>query len=54
MGIDKALNGSDLCAEARRSFVERARAGARAAVQQGPRIGLNNTPEPWKSIPWRF
>jgi hypothetical protein len=23
-------------------------------VTTGPRIGLNNVPEPWKSIPWRF
>ena len=23
-------------------------------VQNTPRIGINNTPEPWRSIPWRF
>jgi 3-methyladenine DNA glycosylase Mpg len=23
-------------------------------VTTGPRVGLNQVPEPWKSIPWRF
>jgi len=23
-------------------------------VTKGPRVGLNNTPEPWLSKPWRF
>jgi len=23
-------------------------------VQSGPRIGIGNTPEPWRSMPWRF
>jgi 3-methyladenine DNA glycosylase Mpg len=23
-------------------------------VTTGPRVGLNNVPEPWKSQPWRF
>ena len=25
-----------------------------AAVVRGPRIGINSTPEPWKSKPWNF
>ena len=25
-----------------------------SCVTIGPRVGLNNVPEPWKSIPWRF
>jgi len=24
------------------------------AVTQGPRVGLNKVPEPWRSIPWRW
>ena len=54
LGIDQALNGQDLCAPRAGLFVERAPAVAEANVRQGPRIGLNNTPEPWKSTPWRF
>ncbi len=23
-------------------------------VRTGPRIGINSTPEPWLSLPWRF
>jgi len=54
LGIDKALNGQDLCAPGAALFVERAGRVPAAAVHTGPRIGLNRTPEPWKSIPWRF
>jgi DNA-3-methyladenine glycosylase len=54
MGIDRTLNGEDLCAAQASLYVERARAVADVRVRRGPRIGLNNTPEPWKSIPWRF
>src|SRR5258708_5107519 len=54
MGIDKALNGADLCAPGATLFIERAPALPGAPVHHGPRIGLNHTPEPWKSIPWRF
>ena len=54
MGITKALNGQDLCAPEAPLFVEHARRVPEARVQSGPRIGLNHTPEPWKSIPWRF
>jgi DNA-3-methyladenine glycosylase len=54
LGIDGALNGHDLCAPRAMLFVERARPVPAALVQIGPRIGLNHTPEPWKSMPWRF
>jgi len=54
LGIDKALNGADLCAPDAVLYIERARAVPETQVQTGPRIGLNQTPEPWKSIPWRL
>ena len=54
LGIDKALNGQDLCAPEAELFIERAPGVPAARVLTGPRIGLNHTPEPWKSIPWRF
>ena len=53
-GVDQALNGSDLCAPGALLFVERATPVPEAAVRRGPRVGLNRTLEPWKSIPWRF
>lgn len=53
-GIDKALNGHDLCARAAELFIERAPAVPEAAVQLGPRVGLNRVPEPWYSLPWNY
>jgi DNA-3-methyladenine glycosylase len=54
LGIDRALNGHDLCARDALLFVERRPAVPTATIQQGPRVGLYHTPEPWKSKPWRF
>jgi DNA-3-methyladenine glycosylase len=54
LGVDRRLNGHDLCAPAARLFVERATAAPARAVRRGPRVGLQNVPEPWKSKPWRF
>ncbi len=54
LGIDGRLNGHDLCARDAQLFVERAAAVADEAIALGPRIGLNNTPEPWRSLPWNY
>jgi DNA-3-methyladenine glycosylase len=54
LGVDGALNDTDLCAPGATLFVERTAAVPDPLVRQGPRIGLNHTPEPWKSIQWRF
>lgn len=54
LGIDRRLNGHDLCAAEARLFIEGASAVPRRAVLRGPRIGLDRVPEPWKSKPWRF
>jgi DNA-3-methyladenine glycosylase len=54
LGIDGRLNGRDLCARDAEIFIERAPAVPDAAVVLGPRIGLNNTPEPWKSVLWNY
>jgi DNA-3-methyladenine glycosylase len=54
LGITRALNGIDLCARGAELWIEDASPIPDADIAVGPRIGLNNTPEPWKSIPWRF
>ncbi|HET7012242.1 MAG TPA: DNA-3-methyladenine glycosylase [Anaerolineales bacterium] len=54
LAIDGALNGHDLCGPAARLFVESLPHRPRGTVTTGPRVGLNNVPEPWKSRPWRF
>ncbi len=54
LDIDRRFNNSDLCAPDSQLFVEQAAPVSDASVTVGPRVGLNNVPEPWKSIPWRF
>jgi DNA-3-methyladenine glycosylase len=54
LGLDGRWNGSDLCKPDSLLFVETAPAVADRDVIAGPRVGLNNVPEPWRSIPWRF
>ncbi len=52
--IDKSFNGVDLCNQAGDLWVEAGHPISDDSVTIGPRVGLNNVPEPWKSIPWRF
>ncbi len=54
LGIDREFNGADLCAPESMLFVERGIPISESSVTIGPRVGLNNVPEPWKSIPWRY
>jgi len=54
LAINKAQNEADLCIAGAELFVEQGVAIPDECVTSGPRVGLNNTPEPWKSIPWRF
>ncbi len=52
--IDRTCHGLDLCAERARIFVEAGSPIPDTSVTIGPRVGLNNVPQPWKGIPWRF
>lgn len=55
LAITRALNGADLCARCTAElWLEDAPPIPDGEIAVGPRIGLNNTPEPWKSIAWRF
>lgn len=54
LAIDGELNGYDLCQPGGILFIEQGRSIPDSRVTTGPRVGLNNVPEPWKSIPWRF
>ncbi len=54
MGITGNENGLDLTEKNSRLWVEAGRRVPTALVTKGPRVGLNNTPEPWKSKLWRF
>jgi DNA-3-methyladenine glycosylase len=52
--IDRTFDGEDLCRRGARLFFEGQPEVDETSVTDGPRVGLNNVPEPWHSIPWRF
>ena len=54
LAIDHSLDGCDLCQSNSSLFVEAMPHIDDAWVITGPRVGLKTTPEPWKSIPWRY
>ena len=54
MGITKTENGIDLTRKAGGLWIEEGVNVPNSLVTKGPRVGLNNTPEPWLSKPWRF
>ena len=54
MGITKSENGVDLTKKSGDLWIEQGVKVPNPLVTKGPRVGLNNTPEPWLSKPWRF
>ena len=54
LAIDGGHDGYDLCEPAAELRLEKYSSLPDSSVTTGPRVGLNNVPEPWKSIPWRF
>jgi DNA-3-methyladenine glycosylase len=54
LGIDGALNGADLCNSATGLWIAAGSPVTDDDIISGPRVGLENVPEPWKSKPWRF
>jgi len=54
MGIGKRENTADLTGTASGLWIEAGIQVPNSLVTKGPRVGLNNTPEPWLSKPWRF
>jgi DNA-3-methyladenine glycosylase len=54
MGITKSENGVDLTKRTGGLWIETGINIPNSRVTKGPRVGLNNTPEPWLSKPWRF
>lgn len=54
LGISGAQNGLDLCDPASGLWIEAGEPAPEEDILRGPRVGLDNVPEPWKSMPWRF
>ena len=54
MGIDKTLDAVDLTETASGLWIEAGQGILDKSVTISPRVGLNKTPEPWLSKPWRY
>ena len=54
LGITQSENRIDLTEENSRLRIEAGHFIPDKSVTIGPRVGLNKTPEPWLSKPWRF
>jgi DNA-3-methyladenine glycosylase len=54
LGITKSENNADLTRTASGLWIEAGAPVPNSRVTKGPRVGLNSTPEPWLSKPWRF
>ena len=54
LAITGDLNGCDLCAPLATLFIENGVEISENKVKITPRIGIQSTPEPWLSKPWRF
>jgi len=54
MGITKSQNEVDLTETNSGLWIEAGITVPDKIVTKGPRVGLNKTPEPWLSKPWRF
>jgi len=54
LAITGELNGSDLCDPKGILFIEDGMAIPDSLVKITPRVGIQSTPEPWLSKPWRF
>jgi len=54
LGITKSENQADLTETTSGLRIEAGNFIPDFSVTIGPRVGLKNTPEPWRSKPWRF
>ena len=52
--IDGILNGVDLTVVQGGLWIEAGQPAADESVLVGPRVGIKNVPEPWRSQPWRY
>lgn len=52
--IDGQHNGASLLSAGGELWIEHGQPLPDEWVQTSPRIGIQSTPEPWRSIPWRF
>jgi len=54
MRINGTQNGIDLTNTHQDLWVESCKVIDETTIKTSPRVGISNTPEPWRSLPWRF
>jgi DNA-3-methyladenine glycosylase len=54
LAIDGRFNGIDLNDPQGELFIEAGDPLPEASIRTGPRVGIENVPEPWRSMPWRY
>ena len=54
LGIDESWNAYDVCAPNARMFIADDHANLEITPCARPRVGLGNTPEPWRSLSWNL
>ncbi|MBN1373506.1 MAG: DNA-3-methyladenine glycosylase [Anaerolineaceae bacterium] len=54
LGLDGQQNGINLCDPSGELYIEAGPGVPDNEVLIGPRVGIQSTPEPWRSTPWRF
>jgi DNA-3-methyladenine glycosylase len=54
LDMSRDQNGLDLCRPSSEIVIESHLTISKDSISTTPRIGLGNTPEPWKSKPWRY
>lgn len=54
LAIDGGLNGASLYDEESQLWIEEGESVPEDSVFSSQRVGINNTPEPWRSKPWRY
>jgi len=52
--VKREQNGVDMTRQTENLWIESGWSVAEELVKSSPRIGIDNTPEPWRSMPWRF
>ena len=52
--IDKSWNGYNICSKTSKIFVTSDTSVNKFLTKYNPRKGINNTPEPWRSLAWNI
>lgn len=54
LDIDGQMNGADLTSTKDNLFIVPGQPVPAEAIIEGPRVGIEGVPEPWRSKPWRY